>query len=592
MQMLSFCLNHPQDIDRILDEFREQYPPKYSSILCFIFTSENSPEPNQKICSRINEKFPDVQIVGCTSSGEIFEGEIKFGTILINFIIFETSSIHITSFDLNAVSADDATASISAQAKNIPALKGIGFYTTPAIFNDMPIFTETLSELPESIHMFGGSAYFYKRPGSNIKSSAAVFTKSTWITNGALAVFFSGEDLHINVNSYIGWKQLGRELTITGMKNRTTITTFDNKPAISLYKDYLGIVPEKDFYRPLITFPIIIRRDGHKIARVPYSWNKDGSIQVSGDCRIGEHLSLSYGDPISMRRHLHKTCADISLFAPQVILIFSCVVRRLYLKQDVNLELAPFSKIAPTAGMYIFGEIRRFDEYTNVHLLNNALLSVSFREGEKPVNNPRTLPPVDEAKDERLLLVSGLAHFVTVTNKELEAANRELRYLASTDRLTRLLNRGATESALKESLVQFRRNPENGVGLIMLDLDFFKKVNDTFGHEEGDRVLKEAAKIMQSSIRQSDSAGRWGGEEFMIILPKCSHDAATQIAEKIRIKMQTIKLPDGSSVTASIGAATAAPGDTTDSLYTKLDSLLYTAKKRGRNQVCTDKHDS
>lgn len=591
MKMFSFCLDKNRDIDAILTEFHSQCPKNYSAILCTIFSSEDTPEPNHALCKRITEEIPDVKLVGCTSSGEIFEGGVRLNTILINFMVFESSSISIKFFDSEKLQPAEIASKLEEAALNTEDLKGLGFFTTPITVDDLPIFADTLSRLLPDIKIFGGSADFYRDANSGLECRSALFDSTKWIPRGVFAVFFAGKNLNLQLNSFTGWKPLGREMTITGMKNLTTVSTFDNKPAIELYEKYLGIVPEKDFFRPLITFPIIIRRDGHKIARVAYAYDKDGSVHFSGDCRIGDRLHLSYGDPLSMRRHLNTCCADISFFNPQGILIFSCIVRRMYLKQDVNLELAPFAKIAPTAGTYVFGEIRRFDGYTNVHLMNSSLLAVSFREGEKPRNDPRTLPPVDETMDEHLMLISGLAHFVSVTNHELEEANRELRHLANTDRLTNLLNRGAIELILKELLLSLSYQPQKCLGLIMLDLDYFKKVNDTFGHEEGDRVLKEAATVMLSSVRSSDCVGRWGGEEFMIVLRDCDIEKTVQIAEKIRTGIHFIRLPDGSGMTASLGVSTAAPGDTLDGLYTRLDALLYEAKNRGRNRVCSDQDE-
>ncbi|MCR5558880.1 MAG: GGDEF domain-containing protein [Schwartzia sp.] len=591
MKMFPFCLKNPQDIDAAIAEFQKQCPKKYSSILCIVFSSTTKSDTVLALCRQITSVLPEVRVAGNTSSGEIFDGHLALETIIVNFMVFETSLVTARIFDTGKSSASDAAALLREQLLDEPLLKGVGFVTTPSILNEINIFSDVLSELPSGIKIFGCSADSYMSMKTNRDEEAAVFTDKEWTTKGFLLLLFSGEDLNIQVGSYIGWKPLGREVTITGLKNRSTVSSFDNKPAISLYEKYLGIVPEKDFYRPLITFPIIVRRDGHKITRVAYAYEQDGSIRFSGDCRIGERAHLAYGDPLSMRKHLHQLFAEVHSFAPQGILIYSCIVRRLYLKKEVNNELSPFAKIAPTAGAYSFGEIRRYDGYTNVHLMNSALMTIAFREGEKPASMPIDIPPMENTMSEHLSLISGLANFVRVTNKELEQANKELRYLANTDRLTNLLNRGATETSLKEILEGCRRNPEKETGVLMLDLDYFKKVNDTFGHEEGDRVLRKASRIMQASVRHSDPVGRWGGEEFMIILPDCSLETTVKIAETIRRNIRTIILPDKNRMTASIGATAASSSDTIDSLYTRLDTLLYEAKKNGRNRVCADESE-
>jgi diguanylate cyclase (GGDEF)-like protein len=171
----------------------------------------------------------------------------------------------------------------------------------------------------------------------------------------------------------------------------------------------------------------------------------------------------------------------------------------------------------------------------------------------------------------------------------LMAAHEELSFQARHDPLTGLANRAAVLESLEEELARGRRRNEP-VGLLVADLDHFKRINDVHGHLAGDRALAEAARRISSSVRSYDSAGRFGGEEFLIVLPGCDAATAGQQAERIRQRISR-ELLDLSSVqlelTVSIGAAsTSHPGlNGASALIHAADTALYQAKRAGRNQV-------
>ena len=187
-------------------------------------------------------------------------------------------------------------------------------------------------------------------------------------------------------------------------------------------------------------------------------------------------------------------------------------------------------------------------------------------------------------------LVQRLVRFINVTTAELEKANTKLARLAREDRLTALYNRREIEAILENELDQFRAGEIEGpVSVIMLDLDDFKKINDTYGHSLGDQALKAVAEVIMSSIRFADSAGRWGGEEFVLVLKGIKAKGAYLVAERIRTKLMAANiLPDGKPVTASFGVALARKDEDYAAFYYRLDKILYEAKRNGKNQVVID----
>lgn len=171
--------------------------------------------------------------------------------------------------------------------------------------------------------------------------------------------------------------------------------------------------------------------------------------------------------------------------------------------------------------------------------------------------------------------------------RALEHANKQLERLSSTDRLTGLLNRGTWENLLDAEFERYRRYGHNTV-LVMFDIDHFKPINDTHGHLTGDEVIREVAHITREALRQADCPGRYGGEEFAIILPETDINGALVICERIRetIAETTFETDDGPiHCTVSMGLVQLT--DTPENYMQWLqqaDDALYRAKKAGRNR--------
>jgi len=184
-----------------------------------------------------------------------------------------------------------------------------------------------------------------------------------------------------------------------------------------------------------------------------------------------------------------------------------------------------------------------------------------------------------------------MARFVIDSNRELEEKVRErteeLHRLSEIDPLTGLLNR---RGMMERFEIEFSRQARQGgsMGLLLLDLDYFKRINDTYGHAAGDLALCEAAKVLQSSKRGYDHVARWGGEEFLMLMPNCSKSDLLAIAERIREEIAALQIQAGGNIvnfTVSIGAHHPNTPQTLDTMLQKIDSALYAAKDAGRNCV-------
>lgn len=170
--------------------------------------------------------------------------------------------------------------------------------------------------------------------------------------------------------------------------------------------------------------------------------------------------------------------------------------------------------------------------------------------------------------------------------KELEEKNSQLEKLSVTDKLTDVFNRIKLDNVLETEIARSDRYA-TPLSIIILDIDHFKRVNDNYGHQTGDSVLVEFASILKSSVRITDTVGRWGGEEFLVICPETDTNGALSLAENIRIRLEAYSFKTVGKVTASIGIASFTKGDKEKDMIARADACLYKAKETGRNKsVC------
>ena len=191
-------------------------------------------------------------------------------------------------------------------------------------------------------------------------------------------------------------------------------------------------------------------------------------------------------------------------------------------------------------------------------------------------------------RDENGLLV-GVAEIFRDRNQQSKTGQfRQLKLQASRDALTNVSNRGELESQLALLMTQFQDDPEKSpFSIIFLDIDHFKKINDTHGHGVGDKVLIEVAKLLKNETYSGEIVARYGGEEFVVLCPETSIEQAEKRAERIRNSLAKLKIKGVPQlkVTSSFGVTSAEPGDSMSSILRRADKALYDSKNNGRNKT-------
>ena len=195
------------------------------------------------------------------------------------------------------------------------------------------------------------------------------------------------------------------------------------------------------------------------------------------------------------------------------------------------------------------------------------------------MNMEQSISPVTDAHGR-------ISHYVSISKDVTDRVRMEdeIRRLAHTDWLTGLANRLSLGNTLEAEMERSRRYGRP-LSLIMFDIDHFKDFNDDYGHETGDDVLKRLADTVQGALREADALGRWGGEEFMVVVPETTGAGAEAMAEKLRKAVAAMETGCPASVTASFGVTEMRQGDSPKTFARRVDEAMYQAKEAGRNRV-------
>jgi len=215
----------------------------------------------------------------------------------------------------------------------------------------------------------------------------------------------------------------------------------------------------------------------------------------------------------------------------------------------------------------------------NLLFLGMVFVAGAFRFAELGNNYTLELIRLETRIAGILFLVFLLAKAKDDLNRSLAEANR-IQEIAYTDSLTLLPNRRGMTALLEEHLARRRR-----FAVILADVDFFKRINDTFGHETGDKILRQVGECLHYQLRASDVIGRWGGEEFLILALEEDQKRALYLANRLRETVESYEFTDSLPITMSFGVALSRERDTVKSLLQLADQAMYRAKNNGRNRV-------
>lgn len=572
MLQISHIIRSLDDIKNCIQLFAPYHVPGNQSILITIYTHWNKPETIRQMVRLFCDAFPEAEIAGMTTAGGIENGGMHLQQTIVTIQFFEKSDVHTAIYDFTKEPMKNLGEKALCFCQKETSLSAVLLFMTQRYYDFEPFLT-ALDKLPKDIPICGG--YAYTDPNND---GIYVFTKDAILSCGILLVTFSGR-VKVMAQSVLGWQPLGRTMTITAMDGPLVIRSLDHKPASYFYQKYLH---STDFRKSELLFPLVRSMHQVQLSVLPLESRSDGALLTNVFSHVGDQVQMAYGDPDQVIFSIREAIGRIERFAPEGMLLISCVTRRYFLKEDVNQILSAYSDFGAASGGYVNGELIRIDGKTQA--TNMTLISVCFREGEAPLVRTTRKPHAPVVLGEALSTIQRLATFITETTKELAETQKQLSFAASHDSFTGLLNRGTIEEMLCRCHEDARARGLT-LSALMIDLDTFKQINDTFSHVKGDEVIREVAGILKHTTRPTDFAGRWGGDEFVILLPGTTLESALTVASRLQKAFRQIRLPDSSFLTASIGCTTASPEETEPSFYKRMDDALYLAKEGGRNRI-------
>ena len=597
MRQHSAAVQSLEDLQGFLDSpaVREaiDHAEAYPSVLAMIFTARLDADWLLALSRALRQRCPQARVVGATTTGEIDNGRSVVGQTVVTLCGFESTAIAV--FDGPVGEQADA-----AQAAGLHLREQVDHCAPAAVLVLHTPLTSPVSAMMEGFaqraydfHIFGGGAGDYQMEHSLLLCDDRLYRA------GAIAVAFSGDRLQVHKERFLGWQPMSPPMTITAAEGQRVLR-IDDAPAVQVYQHYLDIHDsDANFFSVTLGFPMLFEHQGGALARVPVSVGPEGALEFINAMHPGDRFRLGFVSPQAIRASIQAMTQALRRFSPEAIWLFTCGCRRFALQGDIQDETQPFAQIAPVAGFYTVGELCNVGR--DIPLLNLAFVAIGLREGPAPHCDsiPATTTAARNEADkyggshttviQRLLFFIGrLNEELEATNRHLEAQNTELQRLSSTDVLTGLHNRASLERHL-HSIIELSQRTGMPLSLILIDLDHFKRINDTHGHLQGDEVLRTVARLLRETVRKTDIPGRWGGEEFMLICPDTDLDSTLHLAEKIRDRIARHPFSIG-PCTASLGVGTYRQEDDVDALISRSDHALYASKAAGRNKVSREAH--
>ncbi|SEO74147.1 sensor domain-containing diguanylate cyclase [Denitrobacterium detoxificans] len=541
--------------------------------------------------SIIEDIFPGAPYIGASTYNNIVNAENVPESMTICCWLFEDarSYVHVGQLPLAETNEQGINAGsiITKEVNSLSYVRAVQLFTTLEL-SSMTELCDRLGALNPSIHLAGGAAFFpvINKPDARVISSAGTCADKS-IVYAALC----GPRLHVTSLFISGWKPLGRELQVTKSEGNI-VHEFDGKPAFEAYRHYLHAENDESFANTIRAFPLAFQQDGVSITREPIFCTPEGSLVLTSDISNARTMRIAYGDPDAILRDAREAATIIRRFKPEGILAVSCASRHVFWGDQIARETRPFQEVAPTYGMYSASEFIRTG--SSVYQNNVSLVILALREGKAADH----IPYANQVGNDQIHMGSTptlrLATFIQAVTDELEEANRKLDIMARMDTLTGLYNRGEIERRIEvavggqPAVGGFSPLDSGETSLIMLDVDNFKAINDTYGHKAGDTVLQHLGSTLRRFSRTyplEGVAGRWGGEEFMVLLGNCNADAAARVAESIRQHFAGIEEPGMETQTVSLGVTQVRRGESADDVLRRVDDALYAAKAKGKNCV-------
>ncbi len=354
---------------------------------------------------------------------------------------------------------------------------------------------------------------------------------------------------------------------------------------------FLNQTPKREewliFTQPHFIDPnVFITREEHPFIADPASLNQE-TIALPSGTSIEEHIRRDYPNLRVVITQSEAEAFELVTAKKADMTMRSLIVAAYTIRKQGYFNLKIAGKLDNYANQLRIGILK--SEPLLRYILSKGITTLTAQERESIINQQIAIV-AQTTLDYRLItylllgiVVAGL--IVALWIRQLKCHNHALLHLARTDLLTQAHNRLHISELLRIELERCERYQRH-LGVILIDIDHFKQVNDQFGHSMGDRILVETVQAIRQSLRSCDAIGRWGGEEFLLLCPESDLKAVTLLAERVRSAVEQFPFTSQRVHTISLGATTWQPNDSAMTLIDRADQALYEAKNSGRNRAC------
>lgn len=552
-----------------------------------IFFGETNLDKARNVTALLVERFSNTMIIGTSSGKEAMGTSLNKGSIVISITQFENTKIITRSFDYmdKSFSMDDSASLGELIGKFLNennAKAAICFVSfLKGIFNGTDFLDKIYEFSPKTV-LSGGICGLYQM---DRLEDYFVVHNNTILEYGCVIAAMVSDVLEVDNHHALEWIPTGKAMTVTkAFKNR--VYELDHRPAYEIYKTYLGEhIKQNKMYAGLI-FPLFIEKGGINLLRITLKFHDDGSISYPASFMTGDKVFFGIANPSSFKKSIIKSYEYIKGRNPEAIFCYSCMARDSFLSADIiNEETRCIGQIAPLSGFQTMGEF--FHDENGNYVMNYTSTFLLLSEGSKRPHKytasqslSRTL---NEDTEENFELKS-LTNLLEITSSQLKESNEKFRQLAIFDSLTSIYNRGKIEQSLKKELERCKRQAgKTSFTIFLFDIDDFKMINDIYGHGTGDIVLKTLSTEIKKVLRKVDYFGRWGGEEFLIILPNTPIGQAELSVQRVMKIIRSMKFNEAFSVSVSGGLVECGKDSDFDAIITEADRKLYQAKRNGKD---------
>jgi diguanylate cyclase (GGDEF)-like protein len=559
--------------------------PPDGRLLVQAFCGEPGREFVEALQDAVRSALPEAALLGATAAAEIMNGRVGSDACVLSISSFHDTDLAVTSLESGSLDDVGLGAALACRLVDKRTRVVITFGTNRHVQGDR--YLSGFRSVAPGVRVAGGMASV-----AEPERTPLVFTGDSILEQGVVGVALRGERLTVETHYSMHWQPLSKELVITRAEGNL-VREIDGMPAVEILRKYLGASNDAELVQFGTTFPLVTERNGITLSRGIMRVGPDGGVVSNGAFLEGEKVRFSVADSAAMTFAAESLFQDLSRRPVQAVFCYSCAGRLRFARDTAQYEVELLSRLAPTAGFFCSGEFFSTADDTTFHNFTLAMLTLA-----EDVDTLRPMPSGStiEAGAARGTASEeprfrALRHLTRVTAQELEQATLALRHQAITDPLTGAYNRRKLLEE-GESEVQRCRRYGRPLSVLMVDVDNFKRINDTRGHHAGDDALRALVVRLRESLRGTDLLGRLGGEEFGILLPETSLGQALRVAERLRRDVAALRVSADQGelfgFTVSLGVAQLAAEENFEAVMQRADRLLYQAKERGRNRVEPD----